>query len=368
MQRNHERGGIMSRFLLVDVGAGTMDVLFYDDESGMHYKAVVRSPILCQAEKAASLPGKILITGCEMGGGAISQVLRERAKETEIIMTASAAMTLHHNLDRVRAWGIGIVGEEEADELRSSGRYRVLEFGDLEPERLERIVTGFGVPFEFDVVGVCAQDHGVPPKGVSHLDYRHNLFKNRLDKDPFPHALLFRSDEVPETFNRLRSIASSAAMFPTGDVYVMDSGMAAILGASMDMHASAKQHILVLDVATSHTVGAALVRGEIAGYFEYHTHDIMLERLEQLLHDLAEGTMAHQQILQEGGHGAYVREVIGFNAVEVIVATGPKRRLVEKSRLPITFGAPWGDNMMTGTVGLLEAIRRVEGREPIRYL
>jgi hypothetical protein len=32
------------------------------------------------------------------------------------------------------------------------------------------------------------------------------------------------------------------------------------------------------------------------------------------------------------------------------------------------LGAPWGDNMMTGTVGLLEALRRHKGLEAIVYL
>jgi uncharacterized protein (DUF1786 family) len=358
----------MSRFLMVDVGAGTMDVLYFDDETGMHYKAVARSPVLYLAEKAAKLPGKLLITGGEMGGGPITQVLMARAKETEVLMTASAAMTLHHDLDRVRAWGIEIVEEAAAKQLRSTGAYSALELGDLELERLERIVMGFGVPCEFDVVCVCAQDHGMAPEGVSHLDYRHKLFAESLERNPLPQSLLFRSDAVPETFNRLRSIARSARTLPTRDVYVMDSGMAAILGASMDLHALPKERILVLDVATSHTVGAALVKGEIAGFFEYHTRDITLERLEQLVHDLAEGKLTHHQILEEGGHGAYVREAVGFGAVEVIVATGPKRRLMEKSKLPVTFGAPWGDNMMTGTVGLLEAVRRAQGMKPIHYL
>jgi hypothetical protein len=34
----------------------------------------------------------------------------------------------------------------------------------------------------------------------------------------------------------------------------------------------------------------------------------------------------------------------------------------------MTFGAPWGDNMMTGTVGLLEAVRLRENLPPIDYL
>jgi len=83
---------------------------------------------------------------------------------------------------------------------------------------------------------------------------------------------------------------------------------------------------------------------------------------------LADGKLSHRQILSEGGHGAFLRQTIGFNAVETIVATGPKRKLIEGSHLPIQWGAPWGDNMMTGTVGLLEALRRRKGLEPITYL
>jgi len=189
-----------------------------------------------------------------------------------------------------------------------------------------------------------------------------------LDENPFPHALLYKNDEIPVTLNRLMSIAESAKMLPTDEIYVMDSGMAAILGASMDPRAGQKERILILDVATSHTIGAALERGEISGFFEYHTHGITRERLDLLLCDLADGKLEHKQILLEGGHGAYIRKSFGFQAVEIILATGPKRVLVEGSKLPIVFGAPLGDNMMTGTVGVLEAIRRRVGFQPIPFL
>jgi len=208
----------------------------------------------------------------------------------------------------------------------------------------------------------------MPPEEMSHLDYRQKLFKAELDKTPFPHALLYPRNKVPATFNRLRSIADSSRHLPADEVYLMDSGMAAILGASLDIQAATKDKVLVLDIATSHTVGATLAGGEIAGFFEYHTHDITLERLEGLITDLAEGNLRHEQILAEGGHGAYIRKSFGYKAVEIIVATGPKRKLVENSKLPIVLGAPYGDNMMTGTVGLLEAIRRHHGLAPLRYL
>ena len=358
----------MSKLLMVDIGAGTMDVLYYDTESDQHYKAVARSPVLHLAERAAGLPGNLLFTGTEMGGGPLSMVLKQRAKVAEVMMSVSSAATVHHNLEKVRSRGIKIIEDAGAEDLRHNREYRHLTTGDLQIDRLKHIMEGLGLPFSFDVVGLCAQDHGVPPTGVSHLDYRHNIFKANFDENPFPHAQLYRDDEVPATMSRLGAMAESAKILHADEIYVMDSGMAAILGASMDSRARQKERIIILDVATSHTVGAALEGGEIAGFFEYHTMDITLQRLEALLVGLTDGKLDHKRILKEGGHGAYVRKAFGFQAAEIIVATGPKRDMVVNSRLPIVFGSPLGDNMMTGTVGVLEAIRRRKGLGPISYL
>jgi len=358
----------MSTFLLIDIGAGTMDVLYYDTEISLHVKAVSKSPVLYMAEKVRDLPGDLIITGREMGGGAISKVLRERAKKAEVIMSMSAAATIHHNVERVRAMGFKVVEDQEAEEIRIAEEHAHLDIGDVDIERLRHVVYGLGVPFFFDVVGICAQDHGVPPEGVSHLDYRHQMFKRVLDEAPFPHRLLYEDLEIPESLSRLRSIGVSARRLPPADeVYVMDSGMAAILGASMDPRARQEERVLTIDIATSHTLGAALEGEEIAGFFEYHTSDLTLSRVERLLGELANGDLKHEQILREGGHGAYVRKALGFQSIGTIVATGPKRALIHGSTLPVTRGAPLGDNMMTGTVGLLEAIRRRKGLEPIDY-
>ena len=358
----------MSRLLILDIGAGTMDLLYYDTESDLHYKAVAKSPVLYLAEQAASLPGDLLIIGKEMGGSPISEVLRQRAQKGEVLMSTSSAATVHHDLDRVRSWGITILDDRDAEKVLHDSKYSVLTAGDVDIGRLKHIMKGLGIPFSFDIVGICAQDHGTPPEGVSHLDYRHTLFKASLDDNPFPTALLYEGKEVPATLSRLTAIAETAAKLPANEVYVMDSGMAAMLGATMDHRAARKNKALILDVATSHTIGAAIFDEEIAGFFEYHTRDITLDRLESLLAKLADGDLDHAQILKEGGHGAYIRKAFGFQAVQIILATGPKRRLVETSRLPIVFGAPLGDNMMTGTVGLLEAIRRCKGLDPITYL
>ncbi len=358
----------MSRLLMIDVGAGTMDILYYDTQTDLHYKAVVKSPIRHLAEKVAAVSGNLLLKGCEMGGGPITRVLQERARQVEVVMSVSASATLSHDQEKVESWGIKLVEDDRAEDMCADQNYNVITLSDLELRRLEDIVTNFGVAYEFDAVAICAQDHGVPPQGVSHLDYRHNLFQARLQDNPYPHTMLYRSDKIPGSMNRLKSIAKYAEQLPAAEIYVMDSGMAAILGASMDYDGRQNGCYLVLDIATSHTVAAAMAGEEIAGFFEYHTRDITLERLENLLRDLADGNLSHQQILSEGGHGAFMRRTVGFDSIETIVATGPKRKLVASSQLPIKFGAPWGDNMMTGTVGLLEALRRHEGLEPIVYL
>ena len=130
----------MSRFLMVDIGAGTMDVLWYDTNTDLHYKAVVKSPVRYLAEKAAELPGDLVITGCEMGGGPITQVLKQRAKEAAVVMSVSAAASLHHNPETVRSWGIDIVEDEKAETLCGDKKYSSLVLCDLDPGRLRQIV------------------------------------------------------------------------------------------------------------------------------------------------------------------------------------------------------------------------------------
>jgi uncharacterized protein (DUF1786 family) len=149
---------------------------------------------------------------------------------------------------------------------------------------------------------------------------------------------------------------------PSRKIYLMDTGMAAILGASNDLSVRGKRSIVVLDIATSHTLGALILDGEIGGFFEYHTSAITPEILETLIIDLAEGRLSHEKIVSEGGHGAYTRKASGFDGVDVIVATGPKRKILRGIGIEgIRPGAPFGDNMMTGTAGLILAMAEREG-------
>lgn len=352
---------------MIDIGAGTMDILCYDTRSGEHFKAVAPSPVRHVADQIERTKGPLAVSGVEMGGGPVTEALRRRAETDRIRISISAAATLHHDMDRVRGWGLTIEDNRTIEKLSTDPHFTAIRLGDVQPGRIARLIAGLGLPMTFEAVALCAQDHGLAPPGMSHLDFRHNLFQTIIAERSTPFDLLYDRNEVPKDFNRLRSMAADAAMLDTRKVYVMDSGMAAMCGASRDIAALASP-VIILDIATSHTVAAAMEGDRVAGFVEYHTRDITLERLESLLIELADGRIRHEQILAEGGHGAYLDHAVGFDNIKAIIATGPKRRLMAESKLPIVWGAPWGDNMMTGTVGLLEAVRRKKEMAPIQYL
>lgn len=358
----------MSRYLMIDIGAGTMDILWYDSRREEHFKAVAPSPVRTIADDIRRTRGPLLVTGVEMGGGPVTEVLKERARDARVVISLEAAATLHHDPDRVRAWGLELGDENLIQKTLTDPQYTPVVLGDVQPDRINQIISGLGLPTTFDAVVLCAQDHGKAPKGVSHLDFRHNLFQVLLDRTPQPHSLIFAADRIPEVFNRLRAMARSAQNLDTQAVFAMDSGMAAMAGGARDLQIDGRSPVLILDIATSHTVAATMEGDILAGVLEYHTQDITLGKLESLIKDLADGRIDHYKVLAEGGHGAWLRKAVGFDNIRAFIATGPKRRLVASSRLPITWGAPWGDNMMTGTVGMLEALRLHMGSPPKQYV
>lgn len=353
----------MARFLAIDVGAGTLDVLFLDSESGDQFKFVAKSPTRTLAEAImACKKEKILITGRQMGGGPVSDAIRTKARVCRVMMTRSAAETVHHRMDRIERMGAVLISQKEAKGKAKRADISSFKTGDIRAENVITTLKSMGVEPGVDFLGVCVQDHGTPKEPVSSLDFRHHIFRQIIDKYPKPSAFLFEAKQIPSYLRRMRAAAMDAERIPSGKVYLMDTGMAAILGASSDPSVRGKNPIIVLDIATSHTLGALLVDGEIGGFFEYHTHAVTPKRLRSLIIDLADGRLSHEKIVANGGHGAYVRKAVGFDRVATILATGPKRRILDQIGIDdIVFGAPFGDNMMTGTAGLILAIAEREG-------
>ncbi|MBW2122793.1 MAG: pyruvate formate-lyase activating enzyme, partial [Deltaproteobacteria bacterium] len=324
----------MPRFLAIDVGAGTLDALYVDTATGDQFKFVGKSPTRVLAERIAACErDRILITGRQMGGGPVAEAIRIKAGEARVMMTRSAAETIHHHLGRIKKSGVHLVSQGTA--RLEAGKRNVAWFktGDVRPEFIGATLNSMGIEAAVDFLGVAVQDHGTPKKGISSLDFRHQIFREIIERSPRPSAFLFEAREIPPFLRRMHAAAKDSSRIRARRTYLMDTGMAAVLGASKDPLALGKANVIVLDVATSHTLGALLVEEEIMGFFEYHTRDLSPEILKSLIVDLAEGRLSHERVVSGGGHGAYVRGGVGFDRVELIVATGPKRGVVDRMGL-----------------------------------
>jgi uncharacterized protein (DUF1786 family) len=120
-------------------------------------------------------------------------------------------------------------------------------------------------------------------------------------------------------------------------------------------------------VGNFHTLAFCLGDG-IEGVFEHHTGEIDLPKLEKYIRALADGSLKHQDIFDDMGHGALV---YGINPFEFgkdefdVVVTGPRRSLFSRggSRSAPTlrpyFAVPFGDMMIAGCFGLLAATAEV---------
>jgi hypothetical protein len=91
----------MGHFLMIDIGAGTMDVLWYDSDSGRSFKTVVRSPVWRVADQAAG-PGDLVVTGGEMGGGPVTAALQARAARHRVFVTPRRKQDDHGMSPRCR--------------------------------------------------------------------------------------------------------------------------------------------------------------------------------------------------------------------------------------------------------------------------
>jgi len=350
----------MSRILAMDIGAGTQDILIFDTDTQEHFKIVMESPTRIIGKMIAGLDEDLFVFGETMGGGPVTKSLKKQIRKRKIYITPRAAATIHNDLKKVEDQGFILVDGDQNAFPELENLFKV-ELGDLDKTRLENLLDAMSIPREFDFLLLALQDHGFSPCGVSNLDFRNHFFAQRIEENPVPEHFLYSSNELPKFFTRMHASLRLARALPAKEIFIMDSGMAAILGASQDESTRGIDTFLVLDIATSHTLGAIIDKGEIAGFFEYHTRDITQKKIEELIVRLAEGDISHQKILEEGGHGAYLRKAPGFSSIKAFIATGPKRSLLKNSSFDIRFGSPLGDNMMTGTIGLVEALFQRKG-------
>jgi uncharacterized protein (DUF1786 family) len=137
---------------------------------------------------------------------------------------------------------------------------------------------------------------------------------------------------------------------------IMDTGPAALLGVTQDP--AYVEPALVVNFGNGHTLGAVISERRILSLFEHHTSSLTPTKVKIITSKLCRGTLSNEEIFEDEGHGAFVGEIA--EEIRSVLVTGPRRAdysgsLQELGK--VVSAAPWGDMMIAGCVGLVEAWR-----------
>src|SRR5213079_2712961 len=239
------------------------------------------------------------------------------------------------DLERVAAMGIRIV--EEAFATNGGRRLELRDF--YLPELIEAL-RAFGVSTAFDAVAVAVFDHGAAPPGISDRRFRFDYLREQVERGTGLDGFGFLASEIPGRMTRMQAVARTW----TGSepLFLMDTGPAALVGALEDARVGELDQVIVANLGNFHTIAALLDGQRIAGLFEHHTGELTLEKLEGYLDGLANGTLSNQAVFDDMGHGALeLGPIAGPSAP--LALTGPRRGLLERSRLRSHLAVPHGD-------------------------
>ncbi len=348
------------QILSVDIGTGTQDILLFDStrDPENYLKLVMPSPTLLaarQIERATQARQPLLLTGVTMGGGPSTWATEAHHRAAlPIWATVDAARSFNDDLDAVQKdLGITIIGEEEATQLAASIHLTHVTFRDFDFSTLRQAFGAFGVALQPDAVAIAVFDHGNAPPAVSDRQFRLDYLAARLLDSQRLSTFAFHAGDVPSIMTRLQAVVASATDVDV-PVVVMDTAPAAILGAQEDTTVRAMDDALIVNVGNFHCLAFQYRNGHVARLFEHHTGLLDQAGLEKWLIALADGSISHQLVFAEHGHGALLidREPVPLTRVAV---TGPRRALLKSSSLPIYFAVPHGDQMLAGCFGLLRA-------------
>jgi uncharacterized protein (DUF1786 family) len=211
-----------------------------------------------------------------------------------------------------------------------------------------------------DLLAVAVFDHGAAPPGYSDRLFRFEYLAEWIQTGAGLAAFAFERDQIPASMTRLQAAASSA---PAGrPLVVMDTAPAAVLGALEDPQVGAQPALIAANVGNMHTLAFHLRnRGgvrTIRGLFEHHTGFLSREKLEGLLTQLAAGTLSHEELFADHGHGALVLGPAPA-PLDFVAVTGPRRGLLAGSELDPYLAVPYGDMMMAGCWGLVRACAQI---------
>ncbi len=384
------------RLIAIDVGAGTADIVIRqpDEPAENSVKLVVPSQtqVVATRIRAATHAGAaVLFHGPTMGGGADTRAMKEHTTAgLPFLATPSAARSFADDLERARARGVEVIGEEEAAAaLRrgtlptGSGRREIVAVrsGDVDAAALREALTTLGVATAFDGGAIAVQDHGFTPGG-SNRAYRFSLWERAVRERCALPDLFYRADrdEIPERLTRMQAAAGCLRELVPDPLPLLagDTGPAALLGALSDTRtrAAGAAHeaggpahgaagpadaaagaaggaTVLVNIGNGHTIAAVERDGRLAAVYEHHTRRLDGPRLVAHLRRFLAGELTNDEVRADGGHGAVLHEPLPADVP--LLVTGPNRRLLDGTGLSVRHPAPWGDMMIAGSVGLIEA-------------
>ena len=342
------------RILAIDIGAGTMDTLVHDPAQPVEnaVQLVLPSATSLAARKIASVreQGKpVFLHGNLMGGYHTTNAVWSHLQAgLGVYATEVAARTVHDDLDLLRARGIVVTDDPPRDAVR-------VEFRDVDLARLERTLAAYDVTMP-QTIAIAAQDHGFSPKASNRL-FRFEHWRRFLTPGSTLGDHIWRTP--PAYMTRLLAIQRDVP-----GAIVADTGPVAVLGALEDERVGerAASGACIVNVGNQHVLGL-LVRGEtLLGVMEHHTEAVDRDKLRRLAARLVAGTITHDEVFDDDGHGALVldayRRLAPFDFVAI---TGPNRRLART--LGWYEAVPHGAMMLSGCFGLVRGVQRLRERE-----
>lgn len=351
------------KILTVDIGTGTQDIFLFDSRLNLEngYKLILPSPTMMVRQKlreAATEKRDVLLTGVIMGGGpsgwAAGDLIRNGLR---VYATLDAAKTFDDDPAKIKAMGIEVVSDDEANRLNSN--VKRIQMKDFDFELILKAFQLFGVSLkDLDAIAVAVFDHGDAPPDISDRQFRFDYLDQRLRAENRLSAFAYTAGDIPAIMTRMKAVTASNSNLPA-PLVVMDTAPAAVLGAGFDPLVSRHPRNLILNIGNLHTLGFRLGSGGIEGVFEHHTPVLQPAELEDLIRQFAAGSLTHHQVFDRHGHGAllYSAQPFPMDADDFnVVVTGPRRNQLLGSNLKPYFAVPFGDMMLTGCFGLLAAV------------
>jgi uncharacterized protein (DUF1786 family) len=350
------------KILTFDIGTGTKDVLLYDSERKLEncIKMVVPSPTVVNAGLFDTMTGDVYLEGEIVGGGPLVHAAMRYQKKGQGRVGFSPVAANAVKNDNVRVQEMGFhVGPNPG--------WKTINLDEHQLDRFFEFFQLFGETREgLDGLGLCVQDHGKAGAGETDRTFRFNTFIEHLERDPTLEVFSYTPETLPPYFMRMKGgIEYFQRHCPGKKIVVMDTCIAALRGCLA--YKPVKGPVLVLNCGNSHSMAAILKDNKILALFEHHTK-ILKKDPQKYVHyltGLADGTIDPNQVFDDEGEGAFVRETVGVEAIEAFLYTGPRRGLLEGLNFPFRckpeIATPGGDMMMTGPVGLVDGYRKIYG-------